>query len=294
MNDEQARAALCEALEKAFGRKMEKASDFDRLSEYIFEKTHEKVSTTTLKRLWGYLKEGNSPRESTLDILAQSLGETDWNTFCKKRNTTDKAENDEPLKSVNRWGISQNHDSQRRHLFYLIPLAIVAAGLAYWFISHRNATDQKAANAHILRIGDKFATYEDYLQLFGVTECELPYTVPVPHHTNMILFGGQYKNPTWGNEGDSAKLLPTFTYSYRNSDVPPEVVASRNAEHYQLQRESNRLAITFMKDLVDTNFVFIGVYRMSLSRSDSTQITWERVAEEVNIAHLEYLELLRN
>ena len=57
-NEEQARTALCEALEAAIGRKMEKASDFDRMAEYVFEKTHEKVSTTTLKRLWGYLKEG--------------------------------------------------------------------------------------------------------------------------------------------------------------------------------------------------------------------------------------------
>ena len=296
-NEEQARTALCEALEAAIGRKMEKASDFDRMAEYVFEKTHEKVSTTTLKRLWGYLKEGNSPRESTLDILAQSLGETDWNAFCKKNFPTSEIQNqsddDLHLKNVNREVFFKPFHPMRRYLFLLVPVVVIAiAGLAYWLFSKQTAKETN--NAYVLRIGQKFATYEDYLQLFGITDCEIPYTVPVPHHTNIILFGGQYKHPNWGNEGDSAKLLPTFTYSYRNPDVAPEIVALRNADHYQLQRESNRLAITFMKNLVDSNFVFIGVYRMSLAHSDTTKITWERVAEEVDITHLEYLEHLRN
>ena len=290
-NGKQAQAALREAIEAAFGRKMEKASNFDRLAEFVFEKTHQKVSSTTLKRLWGYVRDGIEPRESTLDILAQCVGDANWNEFCKKLNLTNEVDD---LKNVNGGGKNKTRRPLRRNLLYLVPLVLVAAAAIYWFTTHRASSEPKTDKAHILRIGQKFATYDDYLQLFGVTDCEMPYSVAVPHHTNIILFGGEYHHPKWGNEGDSAKLLPTFTYSYRNPDVSPEVVARRNADHYQLQRESNRLAITFMKNLVDSNFVFIGVYRMALAHSDTTKITWERVAEEVDITHLEYLEHLRN
>ena len=65
-------------------------------------------------------------------------------------------------------------------------------------------------------------------------------------------------------------------------------------QHYYQQLEINRLAITFMKDLVDTGFVFCGVYRMSLEHSDTTHVVWERVADECDLRHLEDLEHLRN
>ena len=64
-------AQLREAMEKKAGRQMHTPKDFDFLSESIFETLHQKVSATTLKRLWGYLQESSAPRVSTLDLLAQ-------------------------------------------------------------------------------------------------------------------------------------------------------------------------------------------------------------------------------
>ena len=296
-NEELARTALCEALEAAIGRKMEKASDFDRMAEYVFEKTHEKVSTTTLKRLWGYLKEGSSPRESTLDILAQSLGEADWNAFCKKNFPTSETQNqsddDLHLKNVNMEGIFKPLHPMRRYLFLLVPVVVIAiAGFAYWLFSKQTAKETN--NAYVLRIGQKFATYEDYLQLFGITDCEIAYTVPVPHHTNIILFGGQYKHPNWGNEGDTADLLPLRFERWRSDYFSAEMEAVFNRERYDIEKESKRLIITFMKNLVDTGFVFCGVYRMSLEQSDTTRLVWERVADELDLLNIEYLEQLRH
>jgi len=57
---------------------------------------------------------------------------------------------------------------------------------------------------------------------------------------------------------------------------------------------TNELRITFMKNLTDTGYVFLGVYRTDLDRSDSTHIVWERVAKECDIANLAYLEQLRH
>ena len=49
-----------------------------------------------------------------------------------------------------------------------------------------------------------------------------------------------------------------------------------------------------VKNLVDTGYVFTGAYRMSKELSDTTQIIWVRVADEVDLNSLNYLNELRN
>ena len=81
---EQALAKLRDKIEETIGRKMKTPKDFDFLSEQVFEKLHETVSATTLKRIWGYLSETSVPRISTLDILSQYVGYTDWASFMEQ------------------------------------------------------------------------------------------------------------------------------------------------------------------------------------------------------------------
>jgi hypothetical protein len=68
----------------------------------------------------------------------------------------------------------------------------------------------------------------------------------------------------------------------------------RNRDKYRHELRLNEVRITFMKNLVDTSYVFVGVYRLSLQQSDTTRCVWERVAEECDLSHLDYLEELRN
>ena len=77
-------ARLREGMETKAGRQMHTPKDFDFLSESIFETLHQKVSATTLKRLWGYLQESSAPRTSTLDLLAQYVGYANWDSFCNQ------------------------------------------------------------------------------------------------------------------------------------------------------------------------------------------------------------------
>jgi hypothetical protein len=49
-----------------------------------------------------------------------------------------------------------------------------------------------------------------------------------------------------------------------------------------------------MKNLRDTGFVFLGVYRLSLEQSDTTHCVWERVDETCDLNNLDYLMELRN
>ena len=55
--------------------------DFQELSTQIFERTHQQLSVTTLKRVWGRAERVAQPSGATLDILAEFAGYDSWRTF---------------------------------------------------------------------------------------------------------------------------------------------------------------------------------------------------------------------
>ena len=155
-------------------------------------------------------------------------------------------------------------------------------------------------DSYTLTKGQTFATPEDYLKLFGISATDTLWYQPVPHHPAMFLWGPQYHHPRWHNEGDLDQLLPTITEWWEPEDANgnPEqelLIRELNRNGYYVSRRLNDIRITFMQGLTpDSTSPFLGVYRMSLSLSDTTHIVWERVADEVNLNHLDYLEQLRN
>ncbi len=74
---------LCKEVERVAGRKMQTPRDYEWLCEKIQQRTGERISPTTLQRLWGYLPEDVKPRQVTLNVLAQYVGVKDYNTFCE-------------------------------------------------------------------------------------------------------------------------------------------------------------------------------------------------------------------
>lgn len=84
--------SLKAALENAIDGKPSASGHFDTLRDYIFNRTGQFVSSTTLKRMWGYLEDKRAPRISTLSLLAVTLGFSDWDDFVERhcKNTGDK------------------------------------------------------------------------------------------------------------------------------------------------------------------------------------------------------------
>ena len=315
---------LRRAVEVAVSRKMSVYSDFKWLAQEIYKSTHEQVSYMTLMRVWGYVGSGGVSK-GTLNILAHFLGYMSYEDFAAREATeklTATVEPESPSKEEAPAGpavtaqpatpnehvageAQDNHAtaptrrlthtrSMVRALYGVIALLIAIVGWGAYAMMNRQEDDTHDG-AFILHKGERFATYEDYLSLFGITEAtEHLWSQPLPHHSGIIVFGGQYKHPRWGNLGDSTDLLPTRTEYWHDDSLPPEVGKEVIREHYYVQRESNRLIITFMKDLVDTCFVFCGVYRMSLEQSDTTHVVWVRVADRLDLRNLDYLEQLRN
>ncbi|WP_422082090.1 hypothetical protein [Ulvibacterium sp.] len=61
---------------------------FELLSEKMLEVTGKRVSYTTLKRIWGRVSYEATPRQSTLDILAQFVGHQHWLAYKEAKKST--------------------------------------------------------------------------------------------------------------------------------------------------------------------------------------------------------------
>ena len=68
-------------IENEAKRRIRTPYDFEFLAGVIWERLHEHISPTTLKRLWGYIDGADTARRSTLCLLAQFLGYADWETY---------------------------------------------------------------------------------------------------------------------------------------------------------------------------------------------------------------------
>ncbi len=74
---------LKEEVEHLVGRKIKSPKDFDFLSRQIQGYTHEKISISTLKRMWGYVASESNPSRFNLDLLSRMIGYPDWGTFVR-------------------------------------------------------------------------------------------------------------------------------------------------------------------------------------------------------------------
>lgn len=72
---------LLQKVEEKYGRPLECTNDFRVLSALLEYECKEVVSVSTLKRLWGYVSQRTTPRESTLDVLSRFVGYKSFEDF---------------------------------------------------------------------------------------------------------------------------------------------------------------------------------------------------------------------
>ncbi len=68
-------------IERDLKRRIRTPYDFEFLAGVVWERLHENISPTTLKRLWGYIDGADTTRRTTLCLLSQFLGFADWETY---------------------------------------------------------------------------------------------------------------------------------------------------------------------------------------------------------------------
>ncbi len=104
---------LFEAVERKAGRQMLTPRDFQWLEKRMFEDIHERVSASTLMRLWGY-RSGGVPRQTTLDVLARFVGYEDYVQFCRPSPSLSLVGEDPPQPSLEGREIEQSSQSPQK------------------------------------------------------------------------------------------------------------------------------------------------------------------------------------
>lgn len=81
-------------IEESVKRKIRTPYDFEFLTGAIWERLHENISPTTLKRLWGYIEGADTTRRTTLCLLAKFLGYADWEAYLDALNHREGVESE--------------------------------------------------------------------------------------------------------------------------------------------------------------------------------------------------------
>lgn len=68
---------IAAAVEQSLGKNVKSPKEFEQLSHLIYHRTRERLSSSTLKRVWGYIEGGENVRANTLNILCRFAGYRD-------------------------------------------------------------------------------------------------------------------------------------------------------------------------------------------------------------------------
>ena len=297
MNKKTALQLLREAVEKKVGKKMATPKDFNFLSEHIFEENHTRISPSTLKRIWGYLQNDNTPRSTSLNILANYVGYKDWDDFLASAEKEYGALPEEPETADEQPGTPIYEPEFKEPKFklknyYLSAAALLLAAVlftAMWLFFKSTDTSQQQTLHKGL---NSYATMDDCLKLFGITANRKKHYQAVPNLNNIYVWCPTYHHPVWQNNGDSTKLLPTITERWTPDpelDIPQVQVNLYRSRAYVKAIANRELRLTFMRGIIDSTFTFLGIYRLS-PRSNEDSIVWERIADKCDLNNLGLLE----
>ena len=84
-------------LERSLGKKLKTPADFEFCVGAIWERLHQNISPTTLKRMWGYIEGADTTRLSTLNLLSHYLGYSDWDGFRRHLEENSESQSNEMI-----------------------------------------------------------------------------------------------------------------------------------------------------------------------------------------------------
>ena len=303
MPQDSAIAKLIEHIEEKAGRKMSTPKDFNYLRDTIFEQCHELVSSSTLKRIWGYNHDGGTPRTSSLNPLAQYLGYRDWQQFLFSIEEKSK-QDDNIAEDATKAALPRTVRFKKWMLAASVSiLAIVVAAVSYQLFKNQPGASKLAYKSlqqtRVLQKGqDCFRSTDEYLKLFGIECADTAWFQQVPGLNHVYVWGPEYGNPTWHNEGDSTQLMPTITEYWQPTEDgqvthSAEYVKLANEKLYYERLQANELRITFMKNIAGSYYIFLGVYEMDKEKSTPEKTVWKRISDYCDPSHPARLETRR-
>lgn len=206
MNQEQEK--LRKKVEETLGFTPVAKRHFEQLSEAIFESTHEQISSTTLRRLWGYQEVGQqtSVRRFTLTLLARYAGYKDYDDFLSGLNG-----NSEPVPEV-----PAGDGKKKRRMFVtsVVAVLVVLAGVAlYAFTSCREGQndydfEQDSICYRVLegKANEVEVTYKTSEETYEQVDVSIPETVEYKGKTYTVTAIGD--SAFYKRHGLIAVVLP--------------------------------------------------------------------------------------
>lgn len=79
---------LIRIVEDKYGRHLKTTTDFEEFSLVLQRTFQIHISASTLKRLWGYVKDIRKPRGNTLDLLSSYIGHPSFDAFVNDLKTS--------------------------------------------------------------------------------------------------------------------------------------------------------------------------------------------------------------
>jgi N-acetylneuraminic acid mutarotase len=95
-------------IQEVYGQEIKYPRDCEGLAACIKEKTGNNISSSTLKRLYGFVRTSNNPSKYTLDTIAMYIGFSDWDSY-EKLNYSEK-EKVESTQPIIKGKISKKHN----------------------------------------------------------------------------------------------------------------------------------------------------------------------------------------
>lgn len=183
-------------IELSIHRKLKTPSDFEFLVQKVWEEMHETISTSTLKRLWGYVEGASKTRNSTLNLLSRFIGYDDWDDFLNELD----CENDIPSEKI----LTQHIETQHLKEGDTIEVAwLPNRHCLFRYIGNRTFIVEKSSNSK-LKVGNTFMcslfVYEEPLYIENlIQEGHPPIAFVLGNKTGLTLLKlikGAEENPS--------------------------------------------------------------------------------------------------
>ncbi len=123
--------------------------DFEKLSDVIDEATGVRLSTATLKRIWGKVKYTSKPTVTTLDTLARFIGFDNWRVFklnnkeAEDESLTTKAKGFNNLTEQRDFSSKKSYKQQWKSWYWALALGIIAITSSFLYFNQKSSLENK-------------------------------------------------------------------------------------------------------------------------------------------------------
>lgn len=153
-------------IEQVYGQEIKYPRDCEGLAVCITEKTGNSISSSTLKRLYGFVRTSSKPSQFTCDTIALYIGYAGWESYEKSKHS----ENNEVDNTL-----SIAKDKRTKKIkWFIVPFAIICIAI-FWFLwstfSHTEEWKEIAPMPEV-RSGGRMVVYENSFYYLGGSDAE--------------------------------------------------------------------------------------------------------------------------